>query len=346
MALIPGSRLGSHRLVTRVRADRHGESWRARDDDAGTTVSVLVLETAPEALRAAVGLRHPNLRALHDLGFESGVGFLVLETLSGETLAEKLARSSLPAATILDLACGIAAGLAALHEVGLVHGNLDPEKVFLDGGAPKLVDFGLGRTPGSFPPPIPHRPDGSCRTDAGVASRFGYVAPEELRGEPAGARGDVFSFGAILDGMVSGPLSIEGPGSSVPHSSIPEALRRLIARCLATDPNQRFRNAVELRAAVEEIVRETRRTESARVAVQIQRRRRIAAGWVLAVGISGAALFGGMWTGTPALATVPPAAVPAPAAEKVASSDMSEEPSPLPDHGTDPQFGRARGLGE
>jgi serine/threonine protein kinase len=348
MPLNPGSRLGSHLLVSRVRSDAWGEIWRARNQDAGATVSIHVLPSVPESLRPAAGLGHPNLRSLHDLGSDSGVRFLVFETLSGETLAERLARSSLPIGTVLELASGIASGLEALHRVGVVHGNLDPEKVFLADGAPKLVDYGFGRTLRSF---VPAAPREAPVPPSDLPPNFGFLSPEEIRGERADARSDVFSFGAILDEMVAGPISLEG-------KPVPSALRAVITRCLAMDPAERYPSAIEARAAIDEIVSEHRASESSRLAFTFARRRQVAAGWAIVFAIGLVTLVDG--TQSPAVSRVALAG-PTPAATaptdvgdvgdvgdvaRVASSDMGEELPRMPEHPLEMDPGSAHGTGE
>jgi serine/threonine protein kinase len=282
---------------------------------------VQVLRSSPAALVAATGIRHPNVRGVHQVGSESGVHFLVLETLSGETLAERLARASLPAAEVLEVARGVAAGLAALHRAGIVHGNLDPEKVFFVADGPKLVDFGLGRTLRSFVSPTP-REGPPAAPD--LPPSFGYLSPEELRGEPASARSDVFSFGATLDEMLAGPLEIRGSGAR-----IADGLRRLVARCLDRDPAGRPADGDALLAAVEEVHAEARRIESSARVLSYARRRRRIAGWTIAAGIAVAAVVDAFRS--PPETPAPGVTVPSVAPADVANTDLHRAPDPSPE---------------
>ena len=314
-----------------------GELWRARDERAGTTVAVQVLGTTTAPLAAATEIRHPNLRTVHAVGSESGVHFLVLETLSGETLAERLVRASVPIAEVLELARGVASGLAVLHRAGIVHGNLDPEKVFLAADGPKLVDFGLGRALRSFAPPVPR---GGPPTSPDLPPSFGYVSPEELRGEAGTARGDAFSFGAILDEMLAGRAATRGF-----EASIADGLRRVIARCLERDPAARFADGAEILAAVEGIAADAQRIESSSRAAAMARRRRSIAGWTIAAGIVVAAVVDAFRS--PPNGPVPSATeLPAYTPPDVASTSLPGAPDPLPERSPVPGPGGAHGAGE
>ncbi len=319
-----------------------GELWRARDEGAERTVAVQVLRASPAHLAAAAGIRHPNVRAVHQVGSEAGVHFLVLETLSGETLAERLARASLPVSDVLEIARGVAAGLAALHEAGIVHGNLDPEKVLLAAEGPKLVDFGLGRTLRSFVPPAPR---GGPPPSPDLQPSFGYLSPEEIRGETATARSDAFSFGALVDEMLAGPLAIQRSARRGAASPVADGLRRIVARCLDRDPAGRPADGAELLAAVEEVVMETRRLEaSARSRAVASRRRRIA-GWTIAAGIVVAAVVDAIRS--PTQATLPNAStLPAYTPPDVASTHLQNAPDPLAERGAVPGSNTVHGAGD
>jgi serine/threonine protein kinase len=269
------------------------------------------------------------------------VHFLVLETLSGETLAERLARASLPIAEVLEIARGMASGLAALHIAGILHGNLDPEKVFLAVDGAKLVDFGLGRTLRSFVTPAPR---GGPPNSPDLPPSFGYVSPEEMRGEIGTARSDAFSFGAVLDEMLAGPIAIRG-ADSPPSSPIAGGLRRVAGRCLDRDPAGRFADGAEILAAVEEVAEEARRIESSARSIATDRRRRIVAGWTIAAGIVVAAVVDAFRS--PPEVTAPSAAVlPAYTPGSVASTDLPSAPDPLPERGAGPGSSAAHGAGE
>ena len=296
-----------------------------------------MLGSDPAPIAAAAGIRHPNLRAVHAVGSESGVHFLVLEILSGETLAERLSRASLPIGEVLEIARGVAAGLAALHVAGLVHGNLDPEKVFLAVDGPKLVDFGLGRTLRSF---VPAAPRGGPPPSPDLPSHFGYVSPEEIHGEVATARSDAFAFGAILDEMLAGQLAIRGADASVAGG-----LRPVVARCLDRDPARRPADGVEILAAIDEVVAETRRIESsARASADMRRRRRIA-GWTIAAGIVAAAVVDAFRSPPETPAPIGNS-VPAYAPPDLASTRLQGAPDPTPERGAVPDSNRERGAGE
>src|SRR5262249_47709056 len=138
MAVAPGTRLGAYEVLAPLGAGGMGEVYRARDHKLKRDVAVKVLpaDVAEEAqtlapfereAHAVAQLSHPNILAIHDLGKEGSVVYIVTELLDGETLRARLAGGALPARKAIDLAGQIAEGLAAAHEKGIVHRDLKPE---------------------------------------------------------------------------------------------------------------------------------------------------------------------------------------------------------------------------
>src|SRR5260370_24707165 len=143
-----------------------------------------------------------------DVGASEGEPCIVWELLEGETLREGMAGSALPQRKAIDYALQIARGLAAAHEKGIVHRDIKPDNVFItDDGRVKILDFGLAKLTAAVDgtqaqTDVPTR---KVNTDPGtVMGTMGYMSPEQLKGEPADHRSDIFSFGAILYGMLSG----------------------------------------------------------------------------------------------------------------------------------------------
>ena len=224
MALSTGERLGPYEIHGLIGKGGMGEVYRARDTRLGRTVAIKVLpaefSAQEERLRrfeqeAQVlgALNHPNLLAIHDVGSQNGTHFLVSELLEGESLGERLQAGALPVRKAMDLGVQIATGLAAAHEKGIVHRDIKPDNIFLtrDGRA-KILDFGLAKQSGA------ERSGESATitavTDPGmVLGTAGYMSPEQVRGKPADARSDIFSFGAILYEMVAGLRAFQGESS-------------------------------------------------------------------------------------------------------------------------------------
>src|SRR5450830_1454812 len=195
-----------------------GEVYRARDTklDRDVAVKVLPADLAgdPEALsrlereaRAVAQLSHPNILAIYDFGRQGKTAYAVTELLEGETLRQRLEQGALPARKAVDLAVQMAEGLAAAHEKGIVHRDLKPENVFVTrDGRIKILDFGLAKlTEAEESPNVTNLPTATRGTEPGIVmGTLGYMSPEQVKGKPADARSDIFSFGAILYEMLSG----------------------------------------------------------------------------------------------------------------------------------------------
>lgn len=289
MTMTSGTRLGPYEIAAPLGAGGMGAVYRARDTRLGRDVAIKImpasLATDPERTRrfqqeaTATGmLNHPNLLAIHDVGDHEGAPYLVCELLEGQTLRERLEASSpLPVRRAVEYALQIAQGLGAAHEKGIVHRDLKPENVFITrDGRVKILDFGLAKLaaplPGARALPDPQAATitvGSNNTEPGVVlGTVGYMAPEQVRGEPADQRADLFAFGAILYEMLSGSrafrrnsaietlnaiLKEEPPDPSDLSAAVPPALDRVVRRCLEKNPESRFQSASDLGFALESL---------------------------------------------------------------------------------------------
>jgi serine/threonine protein kinase/WD40 repeat protein len=281
MPLEPGSRLGPFEIISPLGAGGMGEVYRARDAALRRDVAIKVLPAYwsrdPDRLRrfaleaqAAAALNHPNIVSIFHVGEHDGAPYIVTELLQGESLSERLSRGPMRLAEVLDLATGIAQGLAAAHAAGIVHRDLKPGNVFLTkDGRVKILDFGLAKV---AQPQSRAGIDGETvtfreETSPGqVLGTLGYMSPEQVRGEPADARSDIFALGLILYEMLTGKrafrkqtsaetmvaiLNEDPPPISQLSSSIPPGLQRIINRCLMKNPGQRFQHASDLAFALE-----------------------------------------------------------------------------------------------
>jgi serine/threonine-protein kinase len=275
MPLAPGVRLGPYEVLGLIGAGGMGEVYRARDTRLDRTVALKVLppEFASDSTlrarfereaRAISALEHPHICTLHDVGEESGQAFLVMEHLSGETLAERLKKGPLPLPQALEVAIQIAEALAAAHRHGIVHRDLKPGNVMLTKTGVKLLDFGLARlaTHGQRPvvADLTSTPtEAAPLTGRGtILGTLPYMAPEQLEGHPADARTDLWALGVIVYEMVTGRRAFEGRSSASLVAAIlerepsplatlqpltPPALERLVKRCLAKSPDDRWEGA-------------------------------------------------------------------------------------------------------
>jgi eukaryotic-like serine/threonine-protein kinase len=254
-----------------------GEVYRARDTTLGREVAIKVLpallsqgadrlQRFQQEARAAAALNHPNILAVFQLGTHDGTPYLVSELLEGGTLREQLLRSRLPLRKAIDCGIQVAHGLAAAHDKGIVHRDLKPENLFvIKDGRVKILDFGLAKlavTPSDRT--VSMTKEG---TEPGmVMGTVGYMSPEQVRGEKADHRSDIFALGAILYEMLTGQRAFRKATSAETMSAIlnedppvlsqilpltPPALQKIVHRCLEKNPEQRFQSASDLAFALE-----------------------------------------------------------------------------------------------
>jgi serine/threonine protein kinase len=261
-----------------------GEVYRARDLPLGRTVAIKILPAAlatnPDSVwrfeveaRAAGALNHPNILAIYALGRiptdlpaladRQGSSFIVTELLEGESLRDRLANGPVPLRKATEWAKQIANGLAAAHTYGVVHRDLKPENLFVThAGHVKILDFGLAKlTTSDMGETRAHM------TAPGVIlGTPGYMAPEQLKGESADHRADIFSFGAILFELLVGQrlFATRSPADALRAMLASEPLElnagfeklgpvaeRIVRRCLAPRPKDRFQSAGDLAFALE-----------------------------------------------------------------------------------------------
>ena len=277
MPLDPGTRLGPYVVVAPLGAGGMGEVYRARDPRLGREVAIKVLPAAlahdPTRLerfateaRAAAALNHPNILSVHDVSAE-GTPFVVFELLEGETLRERAGHISPRQA--VDYAGQIARGLAAAHDKGVTHRDLKPDNVFVtNDGQVKILDFGLARLAeapeASALSALPTREQTAPGTVLGTS---GYMAPEQVRGLPADHRADIFALGVLLYEMLTGQRAFQRLSTAETQAAVlrddpppapsgrplAPALDRLVRRCLAKRPEDRFESARDLLFALEAV---------------------------------------------------------------------------------------------
>ncbi len=278
VTLAPGAKLGDYEVKSLLGSGGMGEVYRARDSRLGRDVAIKVLPSVlssdPERLRrfeqearAAATLSHPNILAVFQMGTYEGSPYLVSELLEGETLREQIKRGRQVVWKAIDYGVQIARGLAAAHEKGIVHRDLKPENLFVTrDGRVKILDFGLAKLTQPQPGSAHSALTLTEGTEAGmVMGTVGYMAPEQVRGQTADHRADIFAFGAVLYEMLSGKRAFQKPtsadtmsailnedplGISQVTTSVPPALQRVVHRCLEKNPEQRFHSASDLAFAL------------------------------------------------------------------------------------------------
>ncbi|HVS01723.1 MAG TPA: protein kinase [Thermoanaerobaculia bacterium] len=276
MSLSAGTVLGRYEILGQLGAGGMGEVYRARDPSLGREVALKVVSGAGHAdpdlverfereARAVAALAHPNIVTVFDVGSAGGAPYLVCELLDGTTLRRRLQRGPLPVAEAVAWASQLLRGVGAAHALRIVHRDVKPENLFLTAaGLLKILDFGLAKLAGGSV--AEGMQDAPALTQTGqVVGTVGYMAPEQLRGEPVDARADLFSVGAVLYEMISGkapfrrataPATMaavlaEEPPALAEELRLPAGLDRLIRRCLEKSPENRFQTAADLLFALE-----------------------------------------------------------------------------------------------
>jgi Tol biopolymer transport system component len=280
VTLAAGFRLGPYEILAPIGAGGMGEVYRARDPRLGREVAIKVLPPSfsqdadrlrrfEQEARAAGVLNHPNITAVYDIGTHEDAPYVVQELLEGETLRVALAGGKLPQRKVIDYALQIAHGLSAAHDKGIVHRDLKPENLFVTNvGRVKILDFGLAKLTqmGEGSGPQTNLPTAAGTEPGVVMGTLGYMSPEQIKGRPADARSDIFSFGAIFYEMLSSKrafhadsagetmaaiLKEDPPDLSVTNQSISPGLERIVRHCLEKNPEQRFHSAHDLAFDIE-----------------------------------------------------------------------------------------------
>ncbi len=269
-----GAMVGCYQILSLLGTGGMGEVFRALDTSLGREVAVKLLLPAfsrdpdrvrrfEQEARAAGMLNHPNILTIYAVGNHEGCPYLVSELLEGETLRDRLGGNALPPLKAVDYALQMVRGLAAAHEKRIVHRDLKPENLFITkDGRVKILDFGLAK----LTQPVAGGHD-QARTESGtIMGTAGYMSPEQVRGQTADHRADIFSLGVILYEMLSGNrpfqrdslvesmnaiLHEKPPRLSQAAPDAPPALERIVWRCIEKSPEERFQSASDLGFAIE-----------------------------------------------------------------------------------------------
>jgi eukaryotic-like serine/threonine-protein kinase len=290
-----GQKLGAYEVVAKLGEGGMGEVYRARDGRLGRDVALKILPRPiadatslarfEQEARHVAALNHPNIVAVFDIGTHDGVAYMVSELVDGATLRG----ASLPLRKVTEIGAQIADALAAAHAAGVTHRDIKPDNVMVTrSGRVKVLDFGVatvGAVPGRDAPTVIQT---QSRSAVGTV---GYMAPEQVRGEAADPRTDIFAVGALLYELLAGVPAFRGETaaeimtaalkSDPPElpADVPLSIKQIVSRCLEKNPEERFQSARDLAFALRQHHASTMTAE----AVPAERRR-VASRYVLLIG--------------------------------------------------------------
>jgi eukaryotic-like serine/threonine-protein kinase len=277
LTLSPGTRLGAYEIVSLVGSGGMGEVYRANDTRLDRTVAIKVVAgrvtVNPEfrirferEARHIAALNHPRICTLFDVGHQDEISFLVMEYLEGETLSHRLRKGPLSLEQTLKIGIEMCDALATAHRHGIVHRDLKPGNVMLTKSGAKLLDFGLAlsvASPMSSPIDETLSPTQAYRLVAEdiLVGTLPYMAPEQISGGRIDDRTDIFAIGALLYEMATGTRAFEGDDRgdlivkildrnplalSERVATVPPAFERVVKKCMAKDPDERWQSARDL----------------------------------------------------------------------------------------------------
>ena len=289
--LEPGTQLGGYEITAFVGAGGMGEVYRAHDSRLGRDVAIKTIPSEGAHSTAALrlikearhvsSLKHPNICTIHEIGETGGSPFIVMELVDGRTLSEIQKEGTPSIADALAYGVQIADALDHAHGRGIAHRDLKSSNVVIDrAGRAIVLDFGLAKRL----PQTGQTSESATASEHGPAGTLTHMAPEVLLGGRGDARSDIWSLGVLLFQLVNGELPFSGRTAFETSSailgeppkpmarSVPRAVRLVIERCLARDPNDRFQRASDVRAALDAIL--ARRTWRVAAGLMMPSRRR------------------------------------------------------------------------
>src|SRR5215510_6677766 len=287
MTIPPQTQLGRYQIRSLLGAGGMGEVYLAQDTSLNRKVALKVLPTDlasnqdrmrrfKQEATAAASLNHPNIAHIYEIGEANGFNFIAMEYVDGATLRHKIHNEDEDLSKLLRVLQHVAEGLAKAHDAGIVHRDLKPDNIMItsDGHA-KILDFGLAKL---IEAPTSSDSEGPTilqqhSTPGMILGTLGYMSPEQAQGKTKEIdhRSDIFSFGCILFEAITGQKPFAGkdqievlnkiirepaPPLSAFNANLPADLQRIVRRCLAKDPDERYQNIKDVAIELKEVRRE------------------------------------------------------------------------------------------
>ncbi|HXI75349.1 MAG TPA: serine/threonine-protein kinase, partial [Pyrinomonadaceae bacterium] len=291
MMLESGTKLGRYEIKSQLGAGGMGEVYLAEDSRLHRKAAMKILPTElatrkdrmrrfEQEAQAAAALNHPNIAHIYEIGESGGVNFIAMEFVDGVTLREKIHQENTDLRKLLRFLQHAAEGLAKAHAAGIIHRDLKPDNIMVtrDGHA-KILDFGLAKL--IERPPVPGGDSSEVATaimrqhstPGAIIGTVGYMSPEQAQGKISEIdhRSDIFSFGCILFEAATGKRPFEGDSAVKSlhmvvyeqpppivdlNPTAPAELQRIVNRCLAKDPDERYQSIKEVAIELKGLRRE------------------------------------------------------------------------------------------
>lgn len=290
-SISPDTIIGPYRVISRIGAGGMGEVYLAEDSRLHRKVALKILPAEMAANQdrmrrfkqeatAAAGLNHPNIAHIYEIGESDGTNFIAMEFVEGVTLREKIHRERTDLRKLLRFLQHAAEGLARAHAEGIVHRDLKPDNIMVtrDGHA-KILDFGLAKLIEQTAMPGGDSSEAATAvmlqhsTPGAIMGTVGYMSPEQAQGKTGeiDQRSDIFSFGCILFEAATKRMAFEGkdaidslnkiirepvPPLSEFRPDAPNHLQRIVRRCLAKDPEERYQTIKDVALELRDLRRE------------------------------------------------------------------------------------------
>src|SRR6266704_2879582 len=281
--LLVDQTIGHYKISKRIGTGGMGDVYLATDMTAGRKAALKLLPTRftsdaerlkrfQQEARALVGLNHPNILTVYEIGEDHSTHYIASELIEGETLRQRLMRGRMQVGEAIDVAIQVASALAAAHEAGIVHRDIKPENIMLrPDGYIKVLDFGIAKLAEREVPVTTPTDEALLLVETNLGSILGtvrYMWTEQAYGAPVDKRTDVWSLGVVLYEMVTGhaPFTGETPGEVMASilgtepppltSSIaqtPAELEQVVSKALYKEREERYQSAHELLEALRDL---------------------------------------------------------------------------------------------